>query len=106
MGAPTASVDELLRAAIEQKRLVRFTYRDKPRIVEPHDYGVHKGSVTLFGYQVAGVSSEPRPNWRSALVNSICDLDLMNRTFTGRRPTASGTSSMGSDLHPGKASRR
>ena len=59
MEAPAPRIDELLRRAIELKRLIRFTYKDKPRIVEPHDYGVHNGSVKLFGYQVAGVSSKP-----------------------------------------------
>jgi hypothetical protein len=59
MEAPAPRIDELLRKAIAQKRLIRFTYKHKPRIVEPHDHGVHNGSVKLFGYQVAGVSNEP-----------------------------------------------
>jgi hypothetical protein len=90
MEAPAPRIDELLREAIEQKRLIRFTYKGKLRIVEPHDYGIHEGSVKLFGYQVAGVSSEPLPNWRWALVTSISDLNLLNRTFPGRRTTVSG----------------
>jgi len=90
MEVSASRIDALLRRAIEQRRLIRFNYKDKPRIVEPHDYGVHKGSVKLFGYQVGGLSSEPLPNWRWALVNSISDLDLLKRTFPGRRPTASG----------------
>jgi hypothetical protein len=52
-----AKVDELLRAAIEQKRLIQLIYKEKPRMVEPHDYGIHNGSVKLLGYQVDGVSS-------------------------------------------------
>jgi hypothetical protein len=90
MEAPASRIDALLREAIGKKRLIQFTYKDKPRIVEPHDYGVHKGSVKLFGYLVAGLSSHPLPNWRWALVNSISDVDLLNRTFPGRRPVASG----------------
>lgn len=90
METPASTIDALLRTAIEQKRLIRFTYKDKPRVVEPHDYGVHNGSIKLFGYQVGGVSSEPLPNWRWTLVNSISHLDVLNRTFPGRRPTASG----------------
>ena len=90
MEAPAPRIDELLRKAIEQRRVIRFNYRDKPRIVEPHDYGVHRGSVKLFGYRVGGASSEPLPNWRWAQVNSISDLGLLNRTFRGRRPTPSG----------------
>jgi hypothetical protein len=88
--SPAPNSDQLLRTAIEQKRLIRFKYKDKPRIIEPHDYGVHEGSVKLFGYQVGGLSGESLPNWRWALVNSISDLDLLSRTFPGRRATASG----------------
>ena len=56
MEVPEPSTDELLRTAVKQKRLIQFVYRDKPRIVEPHDYGIHKGRVKLFGYQVGGLS--------------------------------------------------
>lgn len=90
MGTAGPRIDELLRTAIEQKRLIRFNYKDKPRIIEPHDYGVHKGLVKLFGFQVGGLSSQPLPNWRWVLVNSISNPDLLNRTFSGRRSTASG----------------
>jgi hypothetical protein len=38
--------------AIDQRCLLRLRYRDKERIVEPHDYGVHNGIVKLFTYQV------------------------------------------------------
>jgi hypothetical protein len=83
-------IDALLRTAIKQKRLIQFVYKSKPRIVEPHNYGVHERQIKLFGYQVGGLSSEPLPNWRWALVNSISDLHLLNQTFSGRRPTPSG----------------
>ena len=85
-----AKIDKVLRDAIETRHLIQFVYKDKPRIVEPHDYGVHNGSIKLFGYQVAGLSSAPLPNWRWALVDSISDLTKLNRTFPGRRPSASG----------------
>jgi len=42
--------------AIEQKRLIRLIYRDKPRIIEPRDYGVHKGSIKLLAYQTGGLA--------------------------------------------------
>lgn len=90
MEAPDPHVDELLRMAIQQRRLIRFTYRNKPRVVEPHDYGVRNGSVKLFGYQVAGSSSQPLPNWRWVEVNSIYDLAMLDRSFPGRRPSGSG----------------
>jgi hypothetical protein len=58
------NIDELLCAAIEQKRLIELLYLDKRRIVEPHDYGVHNGLIKLLGYQVGGSSSGRLPNWR------------------------------------------
>src|SRR5260370_33282360 len=86
------NTDELLRAAIEQKRLIELICREKPRIVEPHGYGVHNGSVKLLGYQAGGFSRGPLPNWRWMKVNSISDLRRLNRTFPGagaRRPRGS-----------------
>lgn len=61
---PGSRVDELLRTAIQQKRLLQVTYQGKPRIIEPHDYGVHNGTVKLLGYQLSGASRGPLPNWR------------------------------------------
>jgi hypothetical protein len=84
------TIDELLRAAIEQRRLIQFRYRDQERIVEPHDYGIHKGSRKLLGYQVAGSSRGPLPNWRWWDTALIADLSLLDRTFPGGRPTPSG----------------
>jgi hypothetical protein len=83
-------VDELLRTAIEQKRLLRLVYKEKPRVIEPHDYGIHKGTVKLLGYQVAGASSSSLPNWRWMEVESITDIELLDRTFRGGRSPASG----------------
>jgi len=57
------NVNPLIWAAIEQKRLLRFRYKNRERIVEPHDYGIHKGMIKLFGYQVGGSSSQKLPNW-------------------------------------------
>ena len=90
MEIPLPRIDGLLRKAVQEKRLIQFVYKNKPRIVEPHDYGIHKGSVKLFGFQVGGLSSEPLPNWRWALVNAISDLTLLDRTFPGWRPSPSG----------------
>jgi hypothetical protein len=60
------SVDSLLRAAIADKRLISFTLDGRPRVGEPHDYGVIKGVPTLFFYQTGGESnSAPPRGWRS-----------------------------------------
>jgi hypothetical protein len=84
------NINPLIWKAVEQKRLLRFRYKDRERIVEPHDYGIHKGVVKLFGYQVAGSSSQKLPNWRWAEQDLISDLELLHRTFPGGRSTKSG----------------
>ena len=89
METPTTSIDELLRTAIEQKRLIQVSYKNKTRIIEPHDYGVHNGSIKLLGYQVGGSSSGRLPNWRWMEANSISDIHLLKRTFRGGRPSPS-----------------
>ncbi len=80
----------LLWTAIEHKRMIRLTYHRKSRILEPHDYGILNGSVQLLAYQVGGSSSRPLPNWVLMKANEIENLDLLDQTFPGGRPTASG----------------
>lgn len=84
------TLDELLRAAIVQRQLIRFRYHDQERIVEPHDYGVHNGVSKLLGYQVGGSSRGRLPNWRWWETALIADLRLLDQTFPGGRPTPSG----------------
>jgi hypothetical protein len=90
METPPTDLDALIRTAIEQKRLVELVYSNKRRILEPHDYGINKGTIKLLGYQVAGASSGRLPNWRWLEVKSISDLRLLDRTFPGGRPSPSG----------------
>lgn len=80
----------LIWTAIEQARMVRLVYHGKERIVEPHDHGVLNGSVQLLGYQTAGSSSRPIPNWVLMKTDEICDLMLLDRTFPGGRPSPKG----------------
>ena len=89
MPTPDMEVDRLLRAAIEQTRLLRLRYRGKERIVEPHDYGVHNGVVKLLAYQVSGASSGTLPNWRWMETDLITGAELLDQTFPGGRGVAS-----------------
>ena len=82
--------DPLLWSAIEQRRIIRLLCHGTNRLVEPHDHGVLNGSVQLLGYQIAGSCSRPLPNWILMKVNEMADLELMEKTFAGGRPTASG----------------
>lgn len=83
-------INALLWKAIKEKRLLRLLYKDKERIIEPHDYGIHKGVVKLFGYQIAGASSQKLPNWRWMEEDQISDMQVLNRTFAGSRQSDSG----------------
>jgi hypothetical protein len=80
----------LICTAIEQARMIRLIYHHKERILEPHDHGILKGSVQLLGYQVGGSSSRPLPNWLLMKAHEIIDLELLDQTFPGGRPTSSG----------------
>ena len=84
------NIDQLLRTAIAQTRLLQLRYRGRERIVEPHDYGEHKGAIKVLAYQVGGSSSGPLPNWRWMDAQQISDVQLLDQTFPGGRPTASG----------------
>lgn len=84
------SVDTLLRAAIADRRLVSFTLHGRPRVGEPHDYGLIKGIATLFFYQTGGESNSGKPlGWRCAVISEISQLLVLEQRFTGARPTSS-----------------
>jgi hypothetical protein len=82
--------DPLLCQAIEHRHMIRLVYHGKQRLVEPHDYGVLNGAVQLLGYQVAGLSRRRLPNWILMKVDEMEDLEVLETTFAGGRPTASG----------------
>ena len=82
--------DPLLWQAIDHRRMIRLVYHGKERLVEPHDHGVLNGTVQLRGYQVAGLSRRPLPNWILMKVDKMEDLEVLEKAFAGGRPTASG----------------
>jgi|SRR5882724_4606932 len=77
---------QLIVTAIHERRLLRFTYHGKDRIVEPQDYGIQKGTVNLFTYQTAGESSSSSlPDWRKFAALSMSNLELLDEHFPGSR---------------------
>jgi hypothetical protein len=87
---PDPELDQLLRTAIAQTRLLRLRYGGRDRIVEPHDYGLHNGVIKLLAYQVGGASSGRLPNWRWMETDLITDARLLDQTFPGGRGASSG----------------
>jgi hypothetical protein len=87
---PIPQLDQLLRTAIEQTRLMRLRYRNRDRIIEPHDDGEQNGVSKLLMYQIGGSSNGPLPNWRWMETDQISGAQMLDRTFPGGRPTPSG----------------
>ena len=87
---PDPDLDKLIRKAIRHKHLIRLVYQNKDRVVEPHDYGIHKGAIKFLAYQVRGSSTGKVPGWRWFEVGGISDAHLINETFPGNRPAPSG----------------
>ena len=83
-------LDQTIRTAIAEKRLIRFQYKGKERICEPHDYGIQKGIVRLHCWQIAGASNGRLPGWRLFDVIEMKDFEMLDRHFPGNREVASG----------------
>lgn len=85
-----ADVDELLRSAIRERRLVSFILDERPRLAEPHDYGLIDGEPCLFFYQVGGESRSGRPlGWRWARLAKLSELHTLEDRFAGTRAVPS-----------------
>jgi hypothetical protein len=84
-------LDQLLRSAISQRRQIRFLYKGKERICEPHDYGVQNGRALLLTYQLGGESNSGRlPAWRWMEVAQMQALEVLQEVFSGGRVAPSG----------------
>lgn len=81
-------LDQQIRTAIAERRLLQLTYKGKIRIVEPHDYGVLGGKTRLFVYQlrvVGEIESAKTRGWRLLDVDRITPCDALEQTFPGSR---------------------
>ena len=84
-------MENIIIAAIREKKVLSFTYSGHPRIVEPHVYGINEGTRQLLGYQIRGGSSSGAlPEWRRFKISAMQNLQIMNELFQGRRGFPSG----------------
>ena len=88
--AVNPELDSLLRRAIENMRLLRFSYKGNERIAEPHDYGIQNGIVRLLCWQVGGRSGGRIPGWRLIDVADMENCEMLNQHFGGNREVPSG----------------
>lgn len=89
----TSSMDEQLRFAIANARLIEFSYHGVRRVAEPHDYGIQKGTAKLLVYQRisasdSGARGRSVQGWRLLEVVKITECSVLDATFPGSRGDA------------------
>jgi hypothetical protein len=85
-------MDELIRQAIAERRLVAYRYNGQRRVGEPHLYGLRNGQPTLLVYQTEGTSfAGPYPNWRNCALSGLTRMTITGRSF--QHPRLSSTDS-------------
>jgi len=81
------SLDERLRFAIINKRLVRITYHGAVRIGERHDYGIQRGAPKPLFYQLRRASDnyhgEGVTGWRLFTFRKSMPARLRRKYFSG-----------------------
>ena len=83
------SVDQPIRRAITEKRLLELRYKKAVRLAEPHDYGVIDGTPRLLVFQLQGPDSgKGAVGWRLLDVVKIESCVVTSRTFAGSRGQA------------------
>jgi hypothetical protein len=87
-------VRDQLTTAIQQRKIVTFTYEGLSRRVQPAAYGVgnRKGKETLHAYQVGGESKRGGvPHWRNFHVEKISSLTVLDEVFGPNPPGFNAT---------------
>ena len=85
-------MDDLIRQAIAERRIVSFRYNGQRRIGEPHLLGLAQGRARLLVYQTEGSSQNgPYPRWRQCDLSDIARFILTSRTFESARLNAAGS---------------
>ncbi|HJA09988.1 MAG TPA: WYL domain-containing protein [Candidatus Duodenibacillus intestinavium] len=82
------SVFDDLKFAIENRRVVTFTYDGHHRVVEPFLLGVTTaGKPALRGFQTAGTSKSGKvPDWHLFSLSKIVSIEVTPTCFEGARP--------------------
>lgn len=78
-----------LTTAIQQRKIVTFTYEGLSRRVQPAAFGVgnRKGKETLHAYQVGGESKRGGvPHWRNFHVDKMSAVTVLDEVFGPNPP--------------------
>jgi hypothetical protein len=89
VGSPAdlTTTEMVVRATLEH-RVLRFTYKGRPREVEPHLVGTHEaGEPLLVAYQTGGESTSGElPGWRTFTTAEVESVEIGEAAFPGPRP--------------------
>lgn len=82
-----SAYDDLV-LAINERRVVQFTYDGHQRVVEPFLLGTTTaGKLALRGYQTEGTSKSGKvPGWHLFSLSKISALEVTQAKFEGVRP--------------------
>ncbi|HEU4470176.1 MAG TPA: hypothetical protein VFR58_03760 [Flavisolibacter sp.] len=79
-------MDALISFAIENKKLLSFSYDGYFRIVEPHCYGITStGKEAIRAFQADGDSSDGKLGWKIFDLGRTEKLKLLDHTFNSAR---------------------
>lgn len=81
-------MDQIIREAIQSRKVLQFYYDGGPRTVEPFCYGIGKtGKYLLRGYQTGGYSQSGNPEgWRLFDTAKMIGVQCTDTQFAGTRP--------------------
>jgi hypothetical protein len=78
----SASTRELIKQAMNQKRLIEFYYQELHRIAEPHIIGLNNELVQVLVYQISGKSNSMKlPDWRRMNLDDMSCVQILDETF-------------------------
>lgn len=79
-------LDKTICKAINEKRILQFSYQGHRRLVEPHTYGIdHLGHKALSAYQVGGTSTSGVLGWKLFHTDKITSLSVLQDEFYSHR---------------------
>ena len=81
------NMDEMIREAMSERRLMSFDYDGFHRIAEPHVYGRKNDGNGILAKQTGGESSQEELGWRRMYLRDMTNMKVLDETFPGKRET-------------------
>lgn len=81
------TMDEMIREAMSEKKLLAFDYDGYNRIAEPHVYGRKSDQNGMLVFQIGGQSSTGNLDWKIMYMKKMTNMKVLDKTFPGMRET-------------------